>query len=170
MLEIYRSASADEPAGQDRTIQAMSGACQNGSTPEGIKRCIELLKQAQSEAEGKGHSTDSNSGLEDGAGQVGEAEIEAQAAPVVSSARLLPSHATHLRHPEALNPDYIRSSSNEVRVLFPRLPNPDIAIFVFPHLATANNVPVPGYSTVMPLYDSVQYAMPGERRTIDGME
>ncbi|MFY0080265.1 TIGR03751 family conjugal transfer lipoprotein, partial [Acinetobacter baumannii] len=31
------------------------------------------------------------------------------------------------------------------------------------HLAGTDPVPVPGYTTVFPLYQRVQYAMPGER-------
>ncbi len=64
--------------------------------------------------------------------------------------------------PEPLYADYTRTPTNEIQVLFPRLPNPDIEIFIYPHLATKNQVPVPGYTTVIPLYDTVQYAMPGE--------
>ena len=45
---------------------------------------------------------------------------------------------------------------------FPRLPNPDMVMYVFPHLA-GGNTPVPGYSTVFPFYSQVQYALPGER-------
>jgi conjugative transfer region lipoprotein (TIGR03751 family) len=58
---------------------------------------------------------------------------------------------------------YERTARNEIQQLFPRLPNPDILVFVTPHLATRNRVPVPGYTTVLPLYDQVHYAMPGEK-------
>jgi len=57
---------------------------------------------------------------------------------------------------------YTRTAANELEALFPRLPNPDIYIHVLPHLATASRVPVPGYTTVAPLYDRVEYALPGE--------
>ncbi|MGV8698510.1 TIGR03751 family conjugal transfer lipoprotein, partial [Pseudomonas aeruginosa] len=46
---------------------------------------------------------------------------------------------------------------------FHRLPNPDLGMYVCPHLAGTDPVPVPGYRTVFPLYPRVQYAMPGER-------
>jgi conjugative transfer region lipoprotein (TIGR03751 family) len=36
-------------------------------------------------------------------------------------------------------------------------------MYIFPHLAGESPVPIPGYSTVFPLYTRVQYAMPGER-------
>ena len=58
---------------------------------------------------------------------------------------------------------YTRTAANEVYRQFPRLPNPDLVMYVFPHLAGTDPVPVPGYSTVFPLYQRVQYAMPGER-------
>ena len=61
-------------------------------------------------------------------------------------------------------PSYAREAANELEVVFPRLPNPDIYIYVPPHLATESRLPVPGYTTVVPLYDRVEYALPGEVR------
>ena len=58
---------------------------------------------------------------------------------------------------------YTRTAQNEIYRQFQRLPNPDLVMYVFPHLAGTDPVPVPGYSTVFPLYQRVQYAMPGER-------
>lgn len=58
---------------------------------------------------------------------------------------------------------YTRTARNEVYRQFRRLPNPDLVMYVFPHLAGTDPVPVPGYTTVFPLYQRVQYAMPGER-------
>jgi conjugative transfer region lipoprotein (TIGR03751 family) len=58
---------------------------------------------------------------------------------------------------------YTRNAENEVDRLFVRLPNPDLIMYVFPHLAGEQPVPVPGYSTVFPLYEHVEYALPGER-------
>lgn len=57
---------------------------------------------------------------------------------------------------------YTRDALNEVDQLFPRLENPEIAIYVYPHLATDRRLPVPGYTTAMPLYDRYEYALPGE--------
>ena len=59
-------------------------------------------------------------------------------------------------------PSYERTAANELELLFPRLPNPDIYIHVLPHLATDQRVPVPGYTTAVPLYERVEYALPGE--------
>jgi len=67
--------------------------------------------------------------------------------------------------PERLISDqsaYTRTAANEIRHQFPRLPNPDLVMYVYPHLA-GQQTPVPGYSTVFPLYEKVQYALPGER-------
>ena len=57
---------------------------------------------------------------------------------------------------------YARSAANELDLLFPRLPNPDVYIYVPAHLATELRIPVPGYTTAVPLYDRVEYALPGE--------
>jgi conjugative transfer region lipoprotein (TIGR03751 family) len=61
------------------------------------------------------------------------------------------------------NARYTRTAQNEIDRLFHRLPNPDLVMYVFPHLAGSDPAPVPGYTTVFPLYQRVQYALPGER-------
>ncbi|HCN61920.1 MAG TPA: TIGR03751 family conjugal transfer lipoprotein [Pseudomonas sp.] len=58
---------------------------------------------------------------------------------------------------------YTRTAQTEIYRQFQRLPNPDLVLYVFPHLSGSESVPVPGYSTVFPLYQRVQYALPGER-------
>lgn len=58
---------------------------------------------------------------------------------------------------------YTRTAQNEIYSQFHRLPNPDLAMYVFPHLAGSDPAPIPGYTTVFPLYQRQQYAMPGER-------
>ena len=57
---------------------------------------------------------------------------------------------------------YTREAFNELDVSFPRLPNPSLVMYVFPHLAGAERTPVPGYATTFPLYERVEYALPGE--------
>ncbi|QVX40742.1 TIGR03751 family conjugal transfer lipoprotein (plasmid) [Ralstonia solanacearum] len=64
---------------------------------------------------------------------------------------------------QAANAAYTRNATNEIYRQFHRLPNPDLVMYVFPHLAGTDPAPVPGYTTVFPLYQRVQYAMPGER-------
>jgi conjugative transfer region lipoprotein (TIGR03751 family) len=61
------------------------------------------------------------------------------------------------------NASYSRTSQTEIERQFKRLPNPDLLMYVFPHLSGDPRVPVPGYSTVFPLYERVEYALPGER-------
>ena len=51
---------------------------------------------------------------------------------------------------------------NEIDTIFPRLPNPSLAMYVFPHLAGEEQVPVPGYVTTFTMYERVEYALPGE--------
>ncbi|MGE0486179.1 MAG: TIGR03751 family conjugal transfer lipoprotein [Gammaproteobacteria bacterium] len=57
---------------------------------------------------------------------------------------------------------YSRTAHTELETIFPRLPNPTLVMYVFPHLAGAERVPVPGYATTFTLYDRVEYALPGE--------
>jgi conjugative transfer region lipoprotein (TIGR03751 family) len=57
---------------------------------------------------------------------------------------------------------YSRQAFNEIDVLFPRLPNPTLVMYVFPHLSGDTHAPVPGYATAFPMYEQVEYALPGE--------
>ena len=57
---------------------------------------------------------------------------------------------------------YSRTAYTELETMFPRLPNPTLVMYVFPHLAGVERVPVPGYATTFPLYERVEYALPGE--------
>ncbi|VBR78036.1 TIGR03751 family conjugal transfer lipoprotein [Burkholderia pseudomallei] len=72
------------------------------------------------------------------------------------------THADETSTPDD-NARYTRTAQNEITQLFHRLPNPDLVMYVFPHLAGTHPTPVPGYSTVFPFYERVHYAMPGER-------
>ena len=57
---------------------------------------------------------------------------------------------------------YTRDAANEIDAIFPRLPNPTLVMYVFPHLAGEESVPVPGYATAFPMYERTEYALPGE--------
>lgn len=57
---------------------------------------------------------------------------------------------------------YTREAYNEIDTIFPRVPNPSLVMYVFPHLAGKEQVPVPGYVTTFPMYERVEYALPGE--------
>lgn len=60
--------------------------------------------------------------------------------------------------------DYTRTQENEINAQFSQLANPNIVMYVYPREAGTgyNLTPVPGYSTVFPMYTHVYYAMPGE--------
>ena len=64
---------------------------------------------------------------------------------------------------QAIEESYTRTAENEIQQIFPRLPNPDMVIYIYPHMAGNEPAPVPGYSSVFPFYSRVQYALPGER-------
>ena len=57
---------------------------------------------------------------------------------------------------------YTRTAINENRQLFHKLPNPTIAVYVYPHLATEDQAPVPGYTTATTLYERDHYATADE--------
>ena len=57
---------------------------------------------------------------------------------------------------------YSRTAHTELETIFLRLPNPTLVMYVFPHLAGPERVPVPGYATTFTLYERVEYALPGE--------
>ena len=40
---------------------------------------------------------------------------------------------------------------------FMQTPNPDIPIFIYPHLAGNSQIPIPGYVTIFTLYEKVHY-------------
>ena len=58
--------------------------------------------------------------------------------------------------------EYTRTTLSELDNLFPRHANPDLVIYVYPHLATRVRAPIPGYTTVIPLFERVEYRLPGE--------
>lgn len=64
---------------------------------------------------------------------------------------------------QSLEESYSRDAQNEIQQLFPRLPNPDMVIYIYPHMTGSEPAPVPGYSSVFSFYSRVQYALPGER-------
>lgn len=62
-------------------------------------------------------------------------------------------------------PDLSKLRTREERELaqdFELLDNPMLLIYVFPHLATDERMPVPGYWTAIPMYERDEFALPGE--------
>ncbi len=64
-----------------------------------------------------------------------------------------------------------RTAVKSTQRRFPRLPNPDLTLYIFAHLSggAGEQVPVPGYTTVFPLYARPYYAQPGERSEYQGV-
>ena len=56
---------------------------------------------------------------------------------------------------------YTREAHNELEGLFARLPNPDLCMFILPHLSN-EGASIPGYTSCFPMYAENHYAMPGE--------
>ncbi|MFC7410343.1 TIGR03751 family conjugal transfer lipoprotein [Hydrogenophaga atypica] len=53
------------------------------------------------------------------------------------------------------------SALEPLKQQFARVPNPDLVMVVYPHLAQGR-YPVPGYVTTFPMYEQNHYALPGE--------
>lgn len=67
-----------------------------------------------------------------------------------------------LRAASEFNPGPTRMRAQEqIERRFARAANPDLVMSVFPHLAKGK-YPVPGYVTMFPMYESVEYLLPGE--------
>ncbi|ENG3801076.1 MULTISPECIES: TIGR03751 family conjugal transfer lipoprotein [Proteus] len=62
-----------------------------------------------------------------------------------------------------VNKSDIQQAKENVQHHFPRLPNPDMVIYIYPHFVGSEPTPIPSYSTVFPFYSKVQYALPNER-------
>lgn len=58
--------------------------------------------------------------------------------------------------------DFAQGAQIEIERLFPKLPNPTLVMYVFPHLAGPDNLPVPGYGTGFSMYERTEFALPGE--------
>ncbi|MEQ9590924.1 MAG: TIGR03751 family conjugal transfer lipoprotein [Parvibaculaceae bacterium] len=133
MVDIYYGAAGLDEEDAVTPDERVETLCEGMDTREARRRC-------RHRAEGMGLVVDEDALLKDA--PLGEKVVGTQPLP--------------------LYVDYNRTAENEVRNLFPRLPNPDIGIYIYPHLATEQEVPIPGYATVIPLYQKVQYALPGE--------
>jgi conjugative transfer region lipoprotein (TIGR03751 family) len=53
-------------------------------------------------------------------------------------------------------------SMQYIRELYPKLPNPDLFMYVKPHVMGASGAVVPGYYTQFTLYEKIPYALPNE--------
>lgn len=60
---------------------------------------------------------------------------------------------------------YTRTAQNEIQTLFKPLENPQIPIYVFPHVALIGDEQLlkPGFTTAFFLYKQNQWALPSER-------
>lgn len=59
---------------------------------------------------------------------------------------------------------------SSIRRSFELLDNPMLLIYVHPHLATKDRMPVPGYWTAIPMYDRTEFALPGEQHKVEYLD
>jgi len=95
-----------------------------------------------------------------GAGTMHEVFRQQTASAVQDS---LQNSRSALRRPEDFPPATVQAGNHtHPRPRFRRLANPDLLMYVFPHLVGSEAAPVPGYYTVFPLHSRIHYALPGE--------
>ncbi|MDN3519015.1 TIGR03751 family conjugal transfer lipoprotein [Aquisalimonas lutea] len=100
-------------------------------------------------------------------GSVGEADASGDAGDGGDDAGARePSTGPHEPRPVRDGPadlaGYTRTARNEIRTRFSQVPNPTLAMYVYPHLAGPDEAPVPGYMTAFSMYQQDHYALPGE--------
>ena len=135
---------------------AISGcATQEQFIPQNGPEMLDIYREASGETDGTENQTE-----DDFVDTSGKNSSEDKTVSDESGDAVIVEETVVLEEP--MYEGFTRSPSNEVRNLFPRLPNPDIRIYVYPHLSTRSRVPVPGYTTVIPLFERVQYTFPGE--------
>lgn len=101
--------------------------------------------------------TVSSSGIPEGGLTVSQIYQQSINEPVQRwSVKLAPKHVNY--------EGYTRNAANEVNQLFKPLDNPQIPIYVFPHVALIGDEQLlkPGYSTEFFLYKQNQFALPSE--------
>lgn len=60
-------------------------------------------------------------------------------------------------------PEFSRVNlKGEINTKFPKLPNPEFTMYVYPHLTKRGGLPIPFYATEWNLYEKDHYAKPGE--------
>jgi conjugative transfer region lipoprotein (TIGR03751 family) len=79
----------------------------------------------------------------------------------VGSTDMIPKMFRQLRNDRRDLVGYTRDANNEINQQFPRLPNPELSLYVFPHFSRKGH-PVPGYSSAYWMYEKDEYALPGE--------
>ena len=58
---------------------------------------------------------------------------------------------------------YARNESNVLSMKFPRLNNPTLYMYVYPHITSSNN-PIPGYITHFKMFKEAPYVLPHENK------
>lgn len=135
-------------------------ASQDTILPSSPRNMVDIYREALNETSGKGIIGNSEAicselDLEEPVGTCeGKLQAHTKARYSVIDSRSAPQALDYI--------PYTREQKTEIENLFPRLENPDLVIYVYPHLATRTRAPIPGYSTVIPLYDRVEYRLPGE--------
>ncbi|MEW8048429.1 MAG: TIGR03751 family conjugal transfer lipoprotein [Candidatus Thiodiazotropha sp.] len=86
---------------------------------------------------------------------------EGEQAAASDAKKVAPRPMRSVGHTDRDLAGYTRDANNEISLTFPRLPNPELVIYVFPHMSPKGR-PIPGYTTSIRMYEKDEYALPGE--------
>lgn len=56
----------------------------------------------------------------------------------------------------------VNADTKSIQQAFHKLPNPELVMYIYPHLAGSDQVPIPGYSTEFSVYEHDYYALSQE--------
>lgn len=79
--------------------------------------------------------------------------------------KIIERHAELLKRPALTEPDLqlgLPPYPKRLDHLYPRLPNPDLFMYVRPHAVGVTGAPIPAYITRFSMYERQPYALPGE--------
>ncbi|MCG5537363.1 TIGR03751 family conjugal transfer lipoprotein [Halorhodospira halophila] len=160
------------------STSALTGCARSGATQEGTPQVYpegprtDEVYEAHMNRHAGGDIDDGRQQLAPGSargpgqGESADADDqEAEASDDERKRRVPPVYSTpaqRLTDGTAALAGYTRQAHDELEPRFGRVPNPSMVMYVYPHLATPNEVPVPGYSTTFPMFERDHYALPGE--------
>ena len=65
-------------------------------------------------------------------------------------------------HDRADSSHLSESVVENIEQTFPTLKNPFLVMYVYPNLDAEDGTPIPGYWTTFPMYEQIEFALPGE--------
>lgn len=82
--------------------------------------------------------------------------------PSVLSTDSAEADLSELRKTKSTTVSYRSTNHVNTATVFRKLPNPELKLYVYPHFAGEEEVPIPGYYTQINAYERTHYALPSD--------